>query len=371
MKVFANICEPHSFMRAIMKDGESYNVSSCTFFENLALNTALLKRVFPNNPVTVLTSGHSVFSKIYIDYIKMHASYQMTGDYRKLIEIFNVAGKLLFSIGFKADPYGNSDVQPLTVYSWNQDGTLKGSKSENSGLYPISVTSNYSDRAFNRAVSFYYFNDPNDISKTKIEIYYGAELLLTVAGSEMGDQLDKDPAVIYYFRNTLNAPSGDTYRHRVSYIVVTDTLNLSLEPIILKPLAFTYSADFTGNIAALRENLQDEVFVSCAAETGKYIEFTIALVAANFNQLLTAGTVSDAVMYFYARYLQIGGISAGFNIDLYNGTDLYYSESVSVAANEDSAFYRTKALTNIGTAITGLLSKQVLSFKIRISLKEV
>ena len=372
MQVFANLCDPHSFMHSIMKAGENYSIANCNFFDGLSLNTNLLKKAFPNNPITVPLTGHSLFAKIYIDYIAMHASYPMDGDYRKFFEVFNIAGKLLFSIGFEADPYptGN-DVQPLAVYTWNDDGTLKSSKSETSQLYPMAVFSNYTDRIPNRALSYYYVNDPNDINNSKIEIYYGTELLLTMSGSELGTHVDHDPAKAYFFRTTLNFIDSTSYRHRLSYIVVTDTKDFSLEPILLKPLAFTYSDGFTGGIAALRETFQDNFFVSCSAETGKYVEFTLESADIGSSLMVNGGKILAGCMNFYGRYLRTGGTSVTFNISIYNAGNVFYSEDVIVIANEDSSFYRTKLLTAISSGLSNLQVGQFKSFTVRISLKGV
>ena len=372
MQVFANLCEPHSFMRSIMKSGETYSIAACNFFEGLSLNTSALKKSFPNNPITVSVTGHTLFSKIYIDYIQMHASYQLSGDYRKFIEVLNLNGKLLFSIGLAANPYGGSggDVQPLSVYTWNEDGSLKTSKTETSGLYPLAVFSNYTGRAPNRALSYHYVNDPNDITKSKIDIYYGSELLLTLSGPELGNHIDRDPATAYFYRNTFTTDSTN-YRHRIGYIIVTDTLDFSLEPVILKPLALTYSADFTGTVAALKENFQDEVYVSCSAETGKYIEFTLGKMTGNYGSLVTNGDLVSGAMAFYSRYLQIGGTSVTFTISIYNGAILYYSEDVTVAANENSLYYQTKMLSAIDSAVSGLKALQLQAFTVRITLKEI
>ena len=371
MQVFANLCEPHSFMRAIMKNGETYSVGACNFFEGLSLNTPLLKKAFPNNPITIPITGHTLFAKLFIDYIQMHSGYQLSGDHRKFIEVLNVSGKLLFSLGFKANPYNTTDRQPLGLYTWNDDGSVKTSKFDSTGLYPLAVFQDYSIRRSDRAISFHYVNDPNTPANSKIEVYYGAELILNMTGAELGVRADNDPATLYLFRTTLNADSGSSYRHRLSYAIVTDTLNLSLEPLVMKPLALTYNVDFSGDVNALRENFQDETYLSCSAETGKYVEFTITKSATYFNQLATGGQLVSGAMFFYSRYLQIGGTSATFNISIYNGTELYYSEDYVLTANEDSAYYQTKVLAAIGTALAGLTTKQFQGFKVRITLKEV
>ena len=372
MQVFANLCDPHSFMRSIMKSGETYSISKCNFFEGLSLNTSMLKSAFPNNPITVPLTGHSLFAKIYIDYIYMDASYPMDGDYRKFFEVFNIAGKLLFSIGFKADTYTTGNVvQPLAVYTWNDNGTLKRSKSETSQLYPMAVFSNYTDRIPNRALSYYYLNDPNDINNSKIEIYYGTELLLTMSGSELGTHADHDPAKAYFFRTTLNFTDSTYYRHRLSYIVVTDTKDFSLEPILLKPLAFTYNDGFTGKISALRETFQDNSFVSCSAETDKYVEFTLESADIGSSLMVNGGKILAGCMNFYGRYLQTGGTSVTFNISIYNAGNVFYSEDVIVKANENSSFYQTKLLTAISSGLSNLQVGQFKSFTVRISLKGV
>ena len=370
MQVFANLCEPHSFMRSIMKSGETYSIAECKFFEGLSLNTSALKKAFPNNSITVPVTGHTLFAKIYIDWINMHTSYQMSGDYRKLMEVFNLSGQLLFSIGLKASNYITTDFQPLAVYTWNVDGSLKTTKVETSGLYPLAVFRNCTDRTPNRALSYHYVNDPNDIANSKIDIYYGSDLLLTLSGNELGNHIDRDPATAYFYRNFFNT-SSTNFQHRIGYIAVTDTLDFSLEPVVLKPLALTYSADFTGTVAALKENFQDEVYVSCSAETGKYIEFTLGKMTGNYGSLVTNGDLVSGAMAFYSRYLQIGGTSATFTISIYNGAILYYSEDVTVAANENSLYYQTKMLSAIDSAVSGLKALQLQAFTVRITLKEI
>lgn len=370
MQVFANLCEPHSFMRSIMKSGETYSISECNFFEGLSLNPSALKKAFPNNPITVPVSGHTLFSKIYIDYIQMRKTLEMSGDHRKFLEVFNLAGQLLFSIGFKASNYQTTDKQPLGLYTWNTDGSVKTSKFETSGLYPLAVFSDYSARSPDRALSYNYINDPSDIANSRIDVYYGSELLLSASGSELGNHSDRDPAYSYFFRTVLSLGSS-SYRHRISYIIVTDTLDLSLEPVVIKPLALTYSPDFTGTVSAIKENFQDEVYLSSSAETGKYIEFTLGKVDSNFNGQIANGSLLTGTMFFYARYLQIGGTTATFTISIYNGVSLYYSEDVVLAANEDSAYYQTKLLAAISNAVVGLTSQQFQAFTVRIALKEV
>ena len=372
MQVFANLCDPHSFMRSIMKSGETYNIAACNFFEGVSINPGLLKTAFPNNPITVPVTGHSVFAKMFIDYIQMHASSQMSGDYRKFIEFFNVSGKLLFSIGFKADPYSTgSDVQPLGLYSWNDDGSLKTSKFDTTGLYPMALLTNYSSRTPDRALSFNYFNDPNDLNNSKFDVYYGGEKILSMSGAELGTHADHDPAVLYFFRNTLNKDSASSYRHRVSYIVVTDTLDLTLEPLVLKPNALISSVDFTGVVTDIADTLQDANYISCSAEVGKYIEFSLKKGSSNFKAMNSGGDLVGGVMSFYGRYLQIGGVSVTFTITIFNGGQIYYSEDVVVPANQDNSYYQTMLLNAISSALNGLSAKNILSYTVRIELKGV
>jgi len=371
MEIFANACEPHSWLKYILDEGTDYAVSNLGFFESGLMNPGLLKQKLPSNPITVDVTGHSVFSKLFIQFIRMHRSYYQDGDYRQFIKILNSSGVLLVSIGYNGTS-NTTDAQPLAVYSYNADGSQKTKVVETALYRPLAVDYDYGSKNPDRALSFQYTNDPNDSTLSKFDVYYGTELIATMSGSELGEHVDADPAKIVFFSTVANLSGAETYKHLLSYIIVTDELDFSLEPRILRPSSLITTGEFTGTVSALAEILQDDVYMSCSAESDQYIEFTLASSSIyGTNSANNSVAIESSFISYFGRYLEIGAESATFEITLYNGSEIFYSEDVVVAANEDSSYYKTKVLESINSGLLGTEFSVLKTFTVRISLKAV
>ena len=384
MKIFAGACDPVSWCKLLGVDS-SVLVSAMTtsyganegLFNNNALLTGNILRYLPGKYVSVPVTGNRCFMKWeYIRSCVDNYSKTWTYDPRKFIELYNSADELIASIGFNSAALSfDVSLTKSGLFSWTKAGAVKDSVIEGTTRWNIiGVPDGYNgERAHNTGYALDYFVDPDTPANSYFAIYAGNREIARLTGAQLTDNPNNTVAKIVFMRNWSSAFPTYRYGFAVNNLVVADELNFTLKAVTVRPQALTYSADFTGPITNISDTLQDANYISSSAETGKYIEFSLAKWTPNSNVTLRDFIPTkflDLDIYFYGRYSQVGGISATFTITVFDDQGAKVLEKdVVVAANEDNIYYQTKFVDSVTLAL--LPFSQIVSGKVRITLKEI
>ena len=384
MKIFASACDPVSWCKLLGVDSSTLLSAMTTsygtnegLFNNNALLTGNILRYIPGKYVSVPVTGNRCFMKWdYFRSIQDNYNKTWTYDPRKFIELYNSADELIASIGFNSAELSFDVAWTKSgLFSWTKAGAVKDSVIEKTTPWNIIGTANgsYAERAHITGYALDYFVDPDTPANSYFAIYTGNREIARLTADQLTDNPNNTVAKIVFMRNWSSAFSTSYYGFAVNNLVVTDTPNFALKAVTVRPQALTYSADFTGPITNISDTLQDANYISSSAETGKYIEFSLAKWTPNSNVTLLDFIQTKFLnldIYFYGRYSQIGGVSATFTITVFDDQGAKVLEKdIVVAANEDNVYYQTKLVDSVTLAL--LPFSQIVSGKVRITLKEI
>lgn len=383
MKIFASACDPVSWCKLLGVNSSTLLSAMTTsfgtnqgLFNNNALNSGHILRYLPGKYVSIPVTGNRCFMKW--EYISSYIdNYSKTWAYdpRKFIELYNSADELIASIGFNSPGSFDATWAKTGLFSWTKAGAVKDSVIEGTTPWEIIGMPNgyYGERAHKTGYALDYFVDPVTPLNSYFAIYAGNREIARLTGAQLTDNPNNTVAKIIFMRNWSSGFSTSYFGFAVNNLVVTDEPNFALKAVTVRPQALTYSVDFTGPITNISDVLQDTNYISSSAETGKYIEFSLAKWNPNSNV-----TLGDFIrtkflnldIYFYGRYTQIGGVSATFTITVFDDQSTKLLEKdITVAANEDNLYYQTKLVDSVTTAL--LPFSQVVNGKVRITLKEI
>ena len=383
MKIFASACDPVSWCKLLGVNSSTLLSAMTTYFgdnaglfNNNALISGNILRYIPGKYISIPVTGNRCFMKWeYISSRVDNGSRTWTYDPKKFIELYNSADELIASIGFNSAGSFDAAWAKSGLFSWTKAGAVKDSVIEETTPWNIIGTANgsYAERAHNTGYALDYFVDPDTPANSYFAIYAGNREIARLTGAQLTDNPNNTVAKIVFMRNWSTEFSTSYYGFVVNNLVVTDEPNFTLKAVTVRPQALTYSADFTGPITNINDTLQDSNYISSSAETGKYIEFSLAKWNPNTNVTLRDFVQTKFLnldIYFYGRYAQVGGISATFTITVFDdqGTKVLEKDIV-VAANEDNIYYQTKFVDSVTLAL--LPFSQIVSGKVRITLKEI
>lgn len=383
MKIFASACDPVSWCKLLGVNSSTLLSSMTTYFgtnsglfNNNALISGNILRYLSDKYVSIPVTGKHCFMKW--DYLTSCIdNYNKTWAYdpRKFIELYNSADELIASIGFNSAISFDATQAKSGLFSWTKAGAVKNSVIEGSVPWKIIGVPDgyYGERAHNTGYALDYFVDPDTPANSYFAIYAGNREIARLTADQLTDNPNNIVAKIVFMRNWSTGFSTSYYGFSVNNLVVTDTPNFALKAVTVRPQALTYSVDFTGPITNISDTLQDANYISSSAETGKYIEFSLAKWTPNSNVTLRDFVQTKFLnldIYFYGRYSQVGGISATFTITVFDDQGAKVLEKdIVVAANEDNIYYQTKFVDSV--TLTLLPFSQIVSGKVRITLKEI
>ena len=159
-------------------------------------------------------------------------------------------------------------------------------------------------------------------------------------------------------------------------LAVTDTEDYTLFAHALKPDAIVTS-DYDGVVANVQPWQQDKLYLSTATELGVALELSLIrkYSSTGSSPITSANAVHKLDQYFMGRYIQLGGVSVTFRLQLFNDTVAVTDPvDVVIPANESDDNYLTRYvssyLTNIATALPFTLD-EINALKVRITLVEV
>lgn len=383
MKIFAGACDPVSWCKLLGVDS-SVLVSAMTasyganegLFNNNALITGNIIRHIPNKYVSVPVTGKRCFMKWeYLLSRVNNGTKTWKYDPKKFIELYNSADELIASIGFNSVMSFDVTWAKSGLFSWTKAGAVKNSVIEDTTPWNIIGVPDGSndERAHITGYALDYFVDPDTPANSYFAIYAGNREITRLTADQLTDNPNNTVAKIVFMRNWSSGFSSTYYGFSVNNLVVTDTPNFALKAVTVRPQALTYSNDFTGPITNINDTLQDANYISSSAETGKYIEFSLAKWTPNSNVTLRDFVQTKLLnldIYFYGRYSQVGGVSATFTITVFDDQGAKVLEKdIVVAANEDNIYYQTKFVDSVTLAL--LPFSQIVSGKVRITLKEI
>ena len=383
MKIFAGACDPVSWCKLLGVDS-SVLVSAMTtsygtnqgLFNNNALLSGNILRYIPGKYVSVPVTGNRCFMKWeYISSYIENGNRTWTYDPKKFIELYNSADELIASIGFDSAVLFDATKAKSGLFSWTKAGAVKNSLIEDTTPWKIIGVpdGSYSEREHNIGYALDYFVDPDTPANSYFAIYAGNREIARLTGAQLTDNPNNTVAKIVFMRNWSTGFSTGYYGFSLNNLVVTDTPNFALRAVTVRPQALTYSVDFTGPITNISDTLQDANYISSSAETGKYIEFSLAKWNPNSNVTLRDFIPTKFLnldIYFYGRYAQVGGVSATFTITVFDDQGAKVLEKdIVVAANEDNIYYQTKFVDSVTMAL--LPFSQIVNGKVRITLKEI
>ncbi len=383
MKIFASACDPVSWCKLLGVNSSTLLSAMTTsfgtnqgLFNNNALNSGHILRYIPGKYISIPVTGNRCFMKW--DYLASRmesGSKTWTYDPRKFIELYNSADELIASVGFNSAVSFDVTKAKYGLFSWTKAGAVKNSLIEDTTPWKIIGVPDvsYSERAHDTGYALDYFVDPDTPANSYFVIYAGNREIARLTGAQLTDNPNNTVAKIVFMRNWSTEFSANNYGFAVNNLVVTDEPNFTLKAVTVRPQALTYSADFTGPITNISDTLQDANYISSSAETGKYIEFSLAKWTPNTNVTLRDFVQTKFLnldIYFYGRYAQVGGISATFTITVFDDQGAKVLEKdIVVAANEDNIYYQTKFVDSVTLAL--LPFSQIVSGKVRITLKEI
>ena len=383
MKIFASACDPVSWCKLLGVNSSTLLSSMTTYFgdnnglfNNNALLTGNILRYLSGKYVSIPVTGKRCFMKW--DYLTSRIdNYNKTWAYdpRKFIELYNSADELIASIGFNSAISFDATLAKSGLFSWTKAGAVKNSVIEGSVPWKIIGVpdGSFGERGHNTGYALDYFVDPDTPANSYFAIYAGNREIARLTADQLTDNPNNTVAKIVFMRNWSTSFGSGYYGFSVNNLIVTDTPNFALKAVTVRPQALTYSVDFTGPITNINDTLQDANYISSSAETGKYIEFSLAKWTPNSNVTLREFVQTKFLnldIYFYGRYSQVGGISATFTITVFDDQGAKVLEKdVVVAANEDNIYYQTKFVDSVTLAL--LPFSQIVSGKVRITLKEI
>ena len=383
MKIFASACDPVSWCKLLGVDSSvlvsamtTYYGDTAGLFNNNALITGNVLRYIPGKYVSIPVTGNRCFMKW--EYIRSridNGTKKWTYDPKKFIELYNSADELIASIGFNSAISFDSAWAKTGLFSWTKAGAVKNSLIEDTTPWKIIGVpdGSYYEREHNTGYALDYFVDPDTPANSYFAIYAGNREIARLTADKLTDNPNNTVAKIVFMRNWSTEYSTSYYGFSVNNLVVTDTPNFALKAVTVRPQALTYSADFTGPITNISDTLQDANYISSSAETGKYIEFSLAKWTPNSNVTLRDFVQTRFLnldIYFYGRYSQVGGVSATFTITVFDDQAAKVLEKdIVVAANEDNIYYQTKFVDSVTMAL--LPFPQIVNGKVRITLKEI
>ena len=383
MKIFAGACDPVSWCKLLGVNSSTLLSAMTTSFgtnQGLFNNNALIPgnvlRYLPGKYVSVPVTGNRCFMKWeYIRSCVDNGTKTWTYDPKKFIELYNSADELIASIGFNSGASFDVASAKSGLFSWTKAGAVKDSVIEGTARWNIIGVPDgyYGEREHNTGYALDYFVDPDTPANSYFAIYAGNREIARLTGAQLTDNPNNTVAKIVFMRNWSTEFSTSYYGFAVNNMVVTDEPNFTLKAVTVRPQALTYSADFTGPITNINDTLQDSNYISSSAETGKYIEFSLAKWTPNSNVTLRDFVQTKFLnldIYFYGRYAQVGGVSATFTITVFDDQSTKLLEKdVTVPANEDNLYYQTKFVDWVAMAL--LPFSQIVNGKVRITLKEV
>ena len=384
MKIFASACDPVSWCKLLGVNSSTllsamtkYFGTNKGLFNNNALLTGNVLRYIPGKYVSVPVTGNRCFMKWeYTESRVEEGPKPWTYDPRKFIELYNSDDELIASIGFNSATTFDVSRAKTGLFSWTKAGKIKNSVIEGTTQWKIIGVPDgyYGVRVHYTGYALDYFVDPVTPLNSYFAIYAGNREIARLTGAQLTDNPNNTVAKIIFMRNWSSVDFGtDPFGFAVNNLVVTDEPNFALKAVTVRPQALTYSLDFTGPITNINDTLQDINYISSLAETGKYIEFSLAKWNPNSNVTLgdfIQTKFKNLDIYFYGRYAQVGGVSATFTITVFDDQSTKLLEKdVTVPANEDNLYYQTKFVDRVAMAL--LPFSQVVNGKVRITLKEV
>ena len=383
MKIFASACDPVSWCKLL-------GVNSSTLLSSMTKYFGTNKGLFNNNALLTINTGPYLSGKyvsVPVTGNRCFMKWEYTGscvadgpylwkyDPRKFIELYNSDDELIASIGFNSATTFNVARAKTGLFSWTKAGKIKDSVIEGTTQWKIiGVPDGYSGvRVHDTGYALDYFVDPVTPLNSYFAIYGGNREIARLTGAQLTDNPNNTVAKIIFMRNWSYDFGTDVFGFAVNNLVVTDEPNFALKAVTVRPQALTYSLDFTGPITNINDTLQDINYISSLAETGKYIEFSLAKWNPNSNVTLRDFVQTRFLnldIYFYGRYSQVGGVSATFTITVFDDQSTKLLEKdVTVPANEDNLYYQTKFVDRVAMAL--LPFSQVVNGRVRITLKEV
>lgn len=341
-------------------------------------------------PTVALSSSPStVFTKLCVSYRAVINGSEVSDNVGSPVEsreyllvIKNSAGYKILSVGYEPYSIGFNFTAGLHLYTWS--GTSANTLVQKYqlggfGLVEVADSRGAFTNNSQTPLSIFVHYDLDTPANSVIRVVSSAGIkVLELLGVACNSSANLTMANMYIGCVWNSTPLGNYYNvMHLSYLVVADTEDYTLKATTLKPNAFGATNEFTGAIANIQAWLQDTRYLTSPNEvdTTTIINLTPKAVSNGnlHNELLqTINSIAAIDLYFMGRYIQTGGVSITFRLNLMvNGADATATKDVVIPANEDDTKYCgryiSKAITNlISTAHFTATDLTTLAVKIKL-----
>ncbi len=307
--------------------------------------------------VSLTSSPSEIFVKIAYAQIQLYAYNNSKSVYNggamddfrfQVLTINNSDGYPILSIGHpRATDLSYSDTTTgLYLYLWDGTSakTLKATYSLG-GLNAIFPTDDNSLYTGERALNLYIKFDNANNANSKIRVVAPTGLpVMDVAGATL-HQATNNAMSKLIIGATATVAFTKWNMQTIDYLVVATYEDLTLRATTMKPNTFGAVNEFNGAISTIQAWIQDTAYLTTANEVDTTTIVTLlAKTTANTSiatKLLDVlNTVEQIDIYFTGRYIQAGGVSATFRLNLVvNGVDASSTADVVIPANESDSKY--------------------------------
>ena len=373
MQIFAAAADPHSWLKLMGQSPTDAN----NYATNFSGNSLKWGTKFPK--ITIPVSGNDIFLKFRISGYcwawEGIQTYFFRAPPHKFISFKNAAGKIVFSVGWLpynsvyTNDYPNITQVDFGIFKW--DDTNSTPVSFTSFNKPLTSLGEVTRDCF-LSIAFHLDSIIESNSNVKVN---GSNSIDTTINDATNISAVTDKVVTnVVIGDGITASGTTTYWYvNIASMICSDTVDHSLKAVSLKPSSFGTINDFTGSISNVTSALQDKLYLSSAAEIGSTVEINLSDLPAIYTD--TSTIVHKLDQYFMGRYIQLGGVSVTFELQLFNDTIAVTDPiDVVIPANENEDQYLTRYissyLTNLNTTALFKVS-ELNALKLKVSLKGV
>lgn len=286
---------------------------------------------------------------------------------QRMFRILNSDGQQIASFGmFTAGNYVYVD-QAMGIHSY-ETASPKSPKNSAGGMTDNGVVPLRSPGG--RGVFLHYKYDRTDPTKSFFRYYWGTKLIAELTGSQLTSAANGAPAYFTVFSVRPNIANSRGINIRS--MVISDSMDFTLKVVNVRPVTLNNAAQWTGTVADLQEWLQAKTYLATAIETNASFDVNMAVNNAEISAMSATTPGSAQVLslktFLGARYVQSGGVSATFRVELFKNGVAYGSPvDVSIPANEDNTTFLTRKIMPIIPAEL-LLVKDIVNLSIKLTL---
>jgi hypothetical protein len=264
---------------------------------------------------------------------------------QRLFRILNSSGQLIASFGCVNGKNSISDIDAFGVHSYEVDSQKSPKASSGTqtgtGVCPIA-------NSFGRGIFLHYKYDRTDPTKSFFRYYWGNTLLGELTGSQLTNNPDPVPAFFTVFSTRVKPGSRGL---NIRSLVIADQMDFTLKVINVKPTSLNNAAQWTGSLADITEWIPSKTYLSTAVESDASFDVNMGInnteVSAMSVNTPLGSKILSLKVFLGARYVQSGGTSTRFKIELFK-SGVSYLEPVEliIPANEDNTLFLAKKVIN-------------------------